>query len=67
MQADLFTLDFTRITRHEAGCAERWFERCIIVQQSTGNTVARCARLARLATASDVDLDIKRFCVVGQH
>src|SRR5450830_718864 len=67
VEADLLTFDFTCITRHETSFAQLGFERCIVVNQSAGNTVTHRASLTRLAAASHVDHDVKRFSVVCQQ
>ena len=57
MQTDLLTLDFTRVTRDEAGAAQFGLERRVVVDQRAGDAQAQSAGLAGLATTVDV-----QFC-----
>src|SRR6478735_3079282 len=67
MQADLLALDFTRIARHEASLAQHRLERRVVVDQRTGDAVARRAGLTRFTAAGDVDHDVEGFDVVRQE
>src|ERR1700754_303273 len=67
VQADLLTLDFARITRHETGLLERRLQCFVVVDQRTRDAVTHSASLARLAATAHVDLDVECSVVGGQH
>jgi hypothetical protein len=61
VQTGLLALDFTGITRHEPGLAQRGLERGFVVDQGAGDAVARGAGLAGFAATVDIDLDVEGF------
>src|SRR6185436_14260339 len=65
VQADLFSLDFSRIARHEACRAERRLERRVELDERAREAVAYRAGLAVLAAAVHVDLDVEGRQVLG--
>ena len=66
VQPGLLALDFTGVTRHEPGLAQRGLERGFVVDQGAGDAVARGAGLAGFAATVDIDLDVEGFDMVGQ-
>src|SRR5213593_2263621 len=67
VQADLLALDFARIARHEAGMAQGRLERCVVVEQRTGDAVTYRASLPRFAAAMHVDLHVEGCIVRGEN
>src|SRR5687767_945356 len=59
VQADLLSLHFARIARHESGRAERRLERRIILDQGARKAVPNRAGLAVFAAAAHVHLDVE--------
>src|SRR5690606_28647887 len=66
VQADLLALDLARIARDQPGLRQGRLERLGVVDQRAGDAVADRARLARLAAAMHVDLDVEAAVVLGQ-
>src|SRR5882672_10835306 len=65
VQADLFSLHFARVARHQTGSAERRLERRIILDQRARETVPHRTGLAVLAAAVHVHLDVEGRQVLG--
>src|SRR5436305_13178648 len=59
VQSHFFSLDFSRIARHETRGAELALKSRIVLDQRPGDAVAHGAGLAALATAIDVHHDVE--------
>src|SRR5512147_828263 len=66
VQADLFSLHFSRVARDQARRAERRLERRVELDQRAGKAVAHRAGLAVLAAAVHVHLDVEGGEVLRQ-
>src|SRR5262249_37089611 len=66
VETDLLTLDFTCVTRDEPSARQRRLQRCIVVDERTGDTVANRTGLTRFTAARHVHLDIERGAVVRE-
>src|SRR5690606_4687824 len=42
-------------------------ESFVVVDESTGNTVAYCAGLTAFTTTMNIDVEVKRFLMIGEH
>src|SRR5690554_1825016 len=67
VEADLLAFHFPGIARDEAGLLQCRLERFVVVDERACDTVAHCTSLTALATAVNVDMEIKRFNVAGEH
>src|SRR5262245_27605665 len=66
VQADLLSLHFARIARHQAGRAQLTLQPGIILDQRTGDAVTYCTRLPALAAAIDVHEDVEARAALRQ-
>ena len=57
----LFTLNGTRVTGHEAFCAESLLIVCVYFYESTGNCKTQCLALSRETSTAKINLDVIFF------
>src|SRR5690606_30515030 len=67
VEADFFTFDFAGVASNQTSLLQRRFERFVVVDECTGDTVAHCTGLTAFAAAMNVDVKVERFKVVGQR
>src|SRR3989344_9609393 len=67
VQADLLALDFAGVAGDETSAAQFGLQGSVEIDQGAGHTVTDGTGLTGFATTVDVDLDVERFSVVGQH
>src|SRR5262245_37952639 len=67
VEADLLSLDFARVARHETRLRQRGLKLRVVVDERAGDALAHRAGLAGLAAADHVDHDVERGLVVGEH
>jgi len=66
VEANLLAFHFTCITCNKTSLGQRGFQRCIVFDQGTGDTVTNSASLSGLATAGHIDLDIETLELLNQ-
>src|SRR5436190_22995485 len=67
VQAHFLALDFARVARDEPGLRQRRLQLRVVLDQRPRDAVANRAGLTRLPAADDIDHDVERLLVVGQH
>src|SRR5688572_14579628 len=67
VKADLLSLDFARIARHQPRLGKYRLERRVELDQGAREAMANRAGLSELAAAVNIDLDIHAVEVVGQR
>jgi hypothetical protein len=67
VKTHFLAFDFSCIPRNQPCLAEDRFERRIVIDQCARNTMPDSTSLTRLTAAIDVDKDVKRIQMIGQH
>src|SRR5690606_32318606 len=66
VEANLLAFHFAGIASHQTSALELGLQRFIVVDEGAGDAVTHCTCLAAFATTMHVDVEIKRFEVVGE-
>src|SRR5690606_19349121 len=66
VETDFLTFHFTGIASNEASALEFRLQGLVVVDESASNAVTHCAGLTAFAATVHVDVEIKRFEVVGE-